>query len=139
MDKNQNKYKEMNDFNLFAYLIKKKRREESQRILEHVSGCIVLGLQQWPRYTYNLLNNVFGAVEDISKSPGASKLARSLFQSLPQQIPKEVVLFPKPGHDFLTDGSNFYKFENVQGEFHEIHKAFGTQSHPHLNIGLHKF
>ncbi|RDX95441.1 HBS1-like protein, partial [Mucuna pruriens] len=103
------------------------------------SKNMVLGLQQWPRYTYNLLNNVFGAVEDISKSPGASKLARSLFQSLPQQIPKEVVLFSKPGDGFLTDGSNFYKLENVQGEFHEIHKAFSTQSHPHLNIDPFKF
>lgn len=83
------------------------------------------------------MNNLFDAVEDISKTPGASKLARSLFQ--PQQIPKEVVLFPKQGDGFWTDGSNYYRLENVQGEFHEIHKAFNAQSHPHLNIGLHKF
>ena len=99
----------------------------------------MLGLQQWPWYSYNLFSNVFGAVEDVTKSPGASKLARSLFQSLQQQIAKETVLFPKPDDGFLTDGSNFYKLDNVRGEFHEIHKDFSTQSHPHLNIGLHKF
>ncbi|KAH1250871.1 hypothetical protein AAZX31_05G152600 [Glycine max] len=49
-------------------------------------------------------------VEDISKSPGASKLARSLFQSLQQQIPKEIVLFPKPDDGFLTD-DNPFKFD----------------------------
>lgn len=90
-------------------------------------------------HTYNLLNNVFGAAEDISKTPGVSKLARSLFHSLPQQIPKEVVLFPKPGDGFLTDASISYKLENVRGEFHEIHKDFSTQIHPHLNIGVNQF
>jgi len=40
---------------------------------------------------------------------------------------------------FWTDGSNIYKLENVQGEFCEIHMAFNAQSHPSLNIGLHKF
>ncbi|KAK7369182.1 hypothetical protein VNO80_11217 [Phaseolus coccineus] len=77
--------------------------------------------------------------EDISKTPGVSKLARSLFHSLPQQIPKEAVLFPKPGDGFLTDASIFYKLENVRGEFHEIHKDFSTQIHPHLNIDPFKF
>lgn len=84
------------------------------------------------------MNNLFDAVEDISKTPGASKLARSLFQPLPKQIPKELELFPKQDDGFQTGGSDFYKLENVQGEFHEIHKAFNTQSHPYLNIGLHK-
>ncbi|GAU18777.1 hypothetical protein TSUD_80660, partial [Trifolium subterraneum] len=78
-------------------------------------------------------------VGDINKTPGASKLARSLFQSLPQQIPKEGVLFPMRDVGFWTDGSNIYKFENVQGEFHEIHKDFNTQSHPSLNIDPFKF
>ncbi|XP_027348651.1 HBS1-like protein isoform X2 [Abrus precatorius] len=78
-------------------------------------------------------------VEDTSNSPGASKLARSLFQSLPPQTSKEVVLFPKQGDGFQTDGSNFDKLENVRGEFHEIHKTFSTQSHPHLTIDPFKF
>lgn len=66
-------------------------------------------------------------------------MAQSLFQSLPQQSPKEVAIFPMQDIGFWTDGSNIYKLENVQGEFHEIHKAFNAQSHPSLNIGLHKF
>ncbi|XP_057416477.1 uncharacterized protein LOC130711054 isoform X2 [Lotus japonicus] len=79
-------------------------------------------------------SNTIKPVEDISKTPGASKLARSLFQPLPKQIPKELELFPKQDDGFQTGGSDFYKLENVQGEFHEIHKAFNTQSHPYLNI-----
>ncbi|KAK7359161.1 hypothetical protein VNO77_01109 [Canavalia gladiata] len=105
---------------------------------ESMTSCDICGVVR-----SSLLNvgasNSNKTVEDLSKSPGASKLARSLFPSLPQQIPKEVVLFPKRGDGFQTDGSNFYKLENVQGEFHEIHKAFSTQSHPHLNIDPFKF
>ncbi|XP_057416476.1 uncharacterized protein LOC130711054 isoform X1 [Lotus japonicus] len=84
-------------------------------------------------------SNTIKPVEDISKTPGASKLARSLFQPLPKQIPKELELFPKQDDGFQTGGSDFYKLENVQGEFHEIHKAFNTQSHPYLNIDSFKF
>ncbi|CAJ1938441.1 unnamed protein product, partial [Sphenostylis stenocarpa] len=64
------------------------------------------------------------AFENISKNPGASKLARSLFRSFPHQIPKKVVLFQKPGDGFPPDGRIFYKLENVRGEFHDIHKDF---------------
>ncbi|MED6213405.1 hypothetical protein PIB30_093004, partial [Stylosanthes scabra] len=78
-------------------------------------------------------------VEDKSKTSGASKLARSLFASLPKQNPKEVVLFPKQDDGFQTYASNFCKHGNVQGEFHESHKAFNTKSHSHLNIAPFKF
>ncbi|TKY60095.1 HBS protein [Spatholobus suberectus] len=101
-------------------------------------SCDICGVLRRPSLNIGTSNSN-KTVEEISKSPGASKLARSLFQSLPQQIPKEAVLFPKPGDGFLTDGSNFSKIENVQGEFHEIHKAFSTQIHPHLNIDPFKF
>nr|KYP38085.1 HBS1-like protein [Cajanus cajan] len=103
-----------------------------------MTSCDICGVVRHPLLNIGTSNSS-KTVEDISKSPGASKLARSLFQSLPQQIPKEVVLFPKLGDGFLADGSNFYKLENVRGEFHEIHKAFSTQSHPHLNIDSFKF
>ncbi|XP_057416479.1 uncharacterized protein LOC130711054 isoform X4 [Lotus japonicus] len=48
-------------------------------------------------------SNTIKPVEDISKTPGASKLARSLFQPLPKQIPKELELFPKQDDGFQTD------------------------------------
>ncbi|KAL2343231.1 hypothetical protein Fmac_004516 [Flemingia macrophylla] len=104
---------------------------------ESMTSCDICGVIRHPSHGIGTSNNS-KTVEDISRSPEASKLARSLFQSLPQQIPKEVV-FSKLGDGFLTDGSNFYKLENVRGEFHEIHKAFSTQSHPHLNIEPFKF
>ncbi|KAL2616191.1 hypothetical protein AAZV13_08G111900 [Glycine max] len=100
--------------------------------------CDICGVVRRPLVNTGTSNSN-KTVEDVTKSPGASKLARSLFQSLQQQIAKETVLFPKPDDGFLTDGSNFYKLDNVRGEFHEIHKDFSTQSHPHLNIDPFKF
>ncbi|XP_052727923.1 uncharacterized protein LOC108345637 isoform X2 [Vigna angularis] len=100
---------------------------------ESMAFCDICGVVRRPSHNIGTSDSSKIA-EDIHKIPGASKLARSLFQSLPQQIPKEVILFPKLGDGFLTDGSIFYKLENVRGEFHEIHKDFSTQSHPHLNI-----
>ncbi|KAK7318874.1 hypothetical protein RJT34_03581 [Clitoria ternatea] len=105
---------------------------------ESMTSCDICGVMRRPLLNTRTSNSN-KAVEDINKSPGVSKLARSIFQSLPQQIPKEVVLFPKQGDGFQTDGSFFYKLENVQGEFHEIHKAFSTQSHTHSNIDPFKF
>ncbi|XP_057416478.1 uncharacterized protein LOC130711054 isoform X3 [Lotus japonicus] len=52
-------------------------------------------------------SNTIKPVEDISKTPGASKLARSLFQPLPKQIPKELELFPKQDDGFQTDSFKF--------------------------------
>ncbi|KAG4999981.1 hypothetical protein JHK87_021053 [Glycine soja] len=100
---------------------------------ESMTFCDICGVVRRPLVNTGTSNSN-KTVEDVTKSPGASKLARSLFQSLQQQIAKETVLFPKPDDGFLTDGSNFYKLDNVRGEFHEIHKDFSTQSHPHLNI-----
>ncbi|XP_045825668.1 HBS1-like protein isoform X2 [Trifolium pratense] len=100
---------------------------------ESMTSCDICGVMRYPLVN-NGTSNSNKTVGDINKTPGASKLARSLFQPLPQQIPKEVVLFPMRDVGFWTDGSNIYKFENVQGEFHEIHKDFNTQSHTSLNI-----
>ncbi|ESW31507.1 hypothetical protein PHAVU_002G243900 [Phaseolus vulgaris] len=105
---------------------------------DSMTFCDICGVVRRPLPNIGASDNSKIA-EDISKTPGVSKLARSLFHSLPQQIPKEVVLFPKPGDGFLTDASISYKLENVRGEFHEIHKDFSTQIHPHLNIDPFKF
>ncbi|CAI8618747.1 unnamed protein product [Vicia faba] len=105
---------------------------------ESMTSCDICGVVRHP-LVYNGPSNSNKTVEDINKIPGASKLARSIFQSLPHQSPKEVVLFPTQGVGFWTDSSNIYKLENVHGEFHEIHKTFNTQSHPSLNIDPFKF
>ena len=63
-------------------------------------------------------------------------MAKSLFASLPQPMPKEGVLFLKKGDGFLTEDCTSYKLGNAQGEFFEIHKSLITQGHHHLNIGL---
>ena len=106
---------------------------------EHQSKHSVRFTRISKEYTYNILNNLFDAVEGTCKVSGVSILAKSLFASLPQQMSKEGVLFPKQDDDFLTDHSRSYKLGNAKGEFHEFHKAFNTQSHHHLSIGLHMF
>ncbi|XLR17626.1 hypothetical protein S83_045564 [Arachis hypogaea] len=104
---------------------------------ESMTSCDICGVIRRD-FVNTGTSNIKQTVEDISKTSGASKLARSLFASLPKQNPKEVVLLPKQDDGFQTDASNFCKHRNVQGEFHECHKAFNTKSHSHLNIGLPK-
>lgn len=67
-------------------------------------------------------------------------MAKSLFASLPQQIPKKAVPFQKLNDVFVKEeGNNSHKNMNIQGQFHEFHKAYNTHSHHHLNIGPHMF
>ncbi|KAI5384821.1 uncharacterized protein LOC127101066 isoform X1 [Lathyrus oleraceus] len=105
---------------------------------ESMTSCDICGVVRHPLVN-NGTSNSNKTVEDINKTPGASKLARSIFQSVPHQSSKEVELFPTQGVGFWTDSSNIHKLENVQGEFHEIHKTFNTQSPPSLNIDPFKF
>ena len=81
----------------------------------------------------------FHAVDGICKDSGASMMAKSLFASLPHRTPENAVIF-RPGNDvFLTaEGFNFHKLENIQGHFHDFHKAVSSQNHHKLNIGLHR-
>ncbi|OIW19264.1 hypothetical protein TanjilG_20389 [Lupinus angustifolius] len=104
-----------------------------------MTSCDICGIVRRPLADTGTFNSN-KSVEGISTTSGVSKLARSLFASLPQQVPKEVVLFPKQGDDvFQFDGSNYYMLWNAQGEFCEFHKAFNAQSRPHLNIAPFKF
>ncbi|XP_016191301.1 HBS1-like protein isoform X1 [Arachis ipaensis] len=105
---------------------------------ESMTSCDICGVIRRD-FVNTGTSNIKQTVEDISKTSGASKLARSLFASLPKQNPKEVVLLPKQDDGFQTDASNLCKHGNVQGEFHECHKAFNTKSHSHLNIAPFKF
>ncbi|KAK7275328.1 hypothetical protein RIF29_16441 [Crotalaria pallida] len=105
---------------------------------ETMTSCDICGVVRRPLANIGTSNSG-KTVEGISKTSGVSILARSLFASLPQQVPKEVVLFPKQGDGFQSDGSNFCKLRNGQGEFREFHKAFNAQNHPHSNIAPFKF
>lgn len=67
-------------------------------------------------------------------------MAKSLFASLPRQIPNKAVLIQPQNDGFLTEeGNNIQKLGNSQGYIHEFHKAFNTQNHHQINIGLQLF
>lgn len=89
-----------------------------------------------------LLHRVDGsrAVGGICKDSGASVMAESLFPSLLLQKAKNVINFEAQNYSFKTeDCFNFYKPGNICGQFHDLHRAFCSQSHCKIDIGLHVF
>lgn len=67
-------------------------------------------------------------------------MAKSLFASLPRQIPNKAVLIQPQKDGFMTEeGNNIRMLGNIQGYIHEFHKAFNTQNHHQINIGLQLF
>lgn len=67
-------------------------------------------------------------------------MAKSLFASLPCQIPKQAVLFHQQKDDFvIEEGNNFHKLGDFQGPIHEFYNAFNIHNNHHINIGLHPF
>lgn len=65
-------------------------------------------------------------------------MAESLFPSLLLQKAKNAINFEALNNSFKTeDCFNFYKPGNICGQFHDLHRAFCSQSHCKINIGLH--
>ena len=84
--------------------------------------------------------DLFHAVEGICKDSGVSITAKSLFASLPHQIPKKAVFIQPQKDGFVTEeGNNFCKLGNIQGFIHEFYKAFNTHNRHQMNIGLQPF
>ena len=65
-------------------------------------------------------------------------MAKSLFASSPNQIPKREVKFQEQNDKFLEEREdNILKIGNIRGHLHEVHNASSTYSHVRTNIGLH--
>lgn len=65
-------------------------------------------------------------------------MAKSLFASLPNQIPKRAVKLQEQDDKIVEEREeNIHKIGNIQGHLHEFHNAFSTCSHFHTNIGLY--
>ncbi|XP_070027501.1 uncharacterized protein [Nicotiana sylvestris] len=80
------------------------------------------------------------AVGGICKDSGASVMAKSLFASLLLQKPKKAVNFEAQNYSFKTeDCFNLYKPGNMCGQFHDLHRAFCSQSHCKIDIVPFKF
>lgn len=64
-------------------------------------------------------------------------MAKSLFASSPNQIPKRAVKFQERNNNFVEEREdNIHKIGNIQGHLHEFNNAFSTCSHFGTNIGL---
>ncbi|XP_015161710.1 HBS1-like protein isoform X5 [Solanum tuberosum] len=67
-------------------------------------------------------------------------MAESLFPSLLLQKAKNVINFEAQNYSFKTeDCFNFYKPGNICGQFHDLHRAFCSQSHCKIDIVPFKF
>ncbi|XP_015885353.1 uncharacterized protein LOC107420808 isoform X1 [Ziziphus jujuba] len=106
---------------------------------ESMTACDICGVLRNPLVNSGS-NSDKKAVEGKCKDSGVSITAKSLFASLPRQIPK-IAVFIQPQKDgFITEeGNNFHKLGNIQGHIHEFHKAFNTHKHDQINIAPFKF
>lgn len=94
------------------------------------------------RFCFTLLYRIdlFHAADGICKDSGASIMAKSLFAQLPHRTLKKAVIFQQQNDDVvIEESSNFQKHGNIQGQFHEVHKAFSFHGLHHINIGPHIF
>ncbi|XP_015070217.1 HBS1-like protein isoform X2 [Solanum pennellii] len=79
------------------------------------------------------------AVGGICKDSGASVMAESLFPSLLLQKAKNVINFEAQNYCFKTEDCFYYKPGNICGQFHDLHRAFCSQSHCKIDIVPFKF
>ncbi|XP_059637667.1 uncharacterized protein LOC132279655 isoform X2 [Cornus florida] len=109
---------------------------------ESMSACDICGTLRNP--SVNIYSNGNKNTADgMCKDSGASIMAKSLFASLLYRIPKKAVAavtYQQQKDDFSTEEcNNFHKLGNIQGNFHEFHKAFSSQNHYHFHIAPFKF
>ncbi|XP_021834775.1 HBS1-like protein isoform X1 [Prunus avium] len=102
-----------------------------------MSACDICGVLRNPVVKSNSDKKT---VEGRCKDSGASIMAKSLFASLPRQIPKQAVLFHQQKDDFvIEEGNNFHKLGDFQGPIHEFYNAFNIHNNHHINIAPFKF
>ncbi|XP_019244181.1 PREDICTED: HBS1-like protein isoform X3 [Nicotiana attenuata] len=109
-----------------------------------MNACDICGVLRHP-----LVKSCAGSKEDadgshavggICKDSGASVMAKSLFASLLLQQPKKAVNFEAQNYSFKTeDCFNLYKPGNMCGHFHDLLRAFCSQSHCKIDIVPFKF
>ncbi|RVW98940.1 Transposon TX1 uncharacterized 149 kDa protein [Vitis vinifera] len=106
---------------------------------ESMSACDICGVLRYP--LVNIRNNNDTKTADgICKDSGASIMAKSLFAQLPHRTLKKAVIFQLQNDDVvIEESSNFQKHGNIQGQFHEVHKAFSFHGLHHINIAPFKF
>ncbi|XP_022976106.1 HBS1-like protein isoform X3 [Cucurbita maxima] len=100
------------------------------------TACDICGVLRIPLVN-DRNNHDDGTVENICKDSGVSKMAKSLFASSPNQIPKREVKFQEQNDKFLEEREdNILKIGNIRGHLHEVHNASSTYSHVRTNIAV---
>lgn len=76
------------------------------------------------------------AVDDMYPDSGVSRLAKSLFTSLPHQTPKKSVIFQQQNDNVVREGGYMRnEFAKISGNFHECHNALGSYNSHRADIG----
>ncbi|KAK2984268.1 hypothetical protein RJ640_010227 [Escallonia rubra] len=83
--------------------------------------------------------DLFHAVGGMCKDSGASKMAKSLFASLPHRTPQKAVIFQPQNDLIMTEDCNFCKPGKFQGHFHDFYKAFSSENRNKVHLDPFKF
>lgn len=75
---------------------------------------------------FNYRIDVFYAVEGRCKEPAVSKLAKSLFESVPSNTPKRAVLCLLENNNLVMEQGPLSGIP--RGNIHDLHKAFSSKT-----------
>ncbi|XP_056162606.1 uncharacterized protein LOC115692681 isoform X2 [Syzygium oleosum] len=105
---------------------------------QSMTSCDICGVLRNPLPPSGISNG--NDLKTVCKDSGASKMARSLFESLPHQTPKRAALIQQQNDDPLTGQRTIlHEFADVHGNFDKLHEAFNTHAHKTVNIVPFKF
>ncbi|XP_010049810.2 LOW QUALITY PROTEIN: HBS1-like protein [Eucalyptus grandis] len=105
---------------------------------QSMTACDICGVLRNPLPSSVISNG--NDLKTVCKDSGASKMARSLFESLPNQTPKRAALIQQQNDDPLTGQRTIlHEFADVHGNFDKLHEAFNTRAHKSVNIVPFKF
>ncbi|XP_020876715.1 HBS1-like protein isoform X1 [Arabidopsis lyrata subsp. lyrata] len=96
---------------------------------ESMFVCDICGVLRHPvagNQSINKTTNVFYAVEGRCKEPVVSKLAKSLFGSVPSNTPKRAVLYLPAHKNLVMDQGTLPGIS--RGNIHDFHKAFSSKN-----------
>ncbi|XP_048133789.1 HBS1-like protein isoform X4 [Rhodamnia argentea] len=105
---------------------------------QSMTACDICGVLRNPLPSSGISNG--NDLKTVCKDSGASKMARSLFESLPNQTPKRDALIQQQNDDPLTGQRTIlHGSADVHGNFNKLHEAFNTHAHRTVNIAPFKF
>ncbi|KAK3009534.1 hypothetical protein RJ639_014634 [Escallonia herrerae] len=105
---------------------------------ESTSSCDICGVLQNPLVKTCSSNNA-NRVGGMCKDSGASKMAKSLFASLPHRTPQKAAIFQPQNDLIMTEDCDSCKPGKIQGHFHDFYKAFSSENRYEVHLDPFKF